>query len=76
MTAKSPPPGGSSETPNYMGLIDESIQRMQRTPGSGTAMCHKQGKTAVYVSACRRFIIEHPPHGPITLTPYRPEPKR
>lgn len=34
-------------------------------PGSGIAMCHRQGKTAVYLSDDGRYIVEHPPHGPI-----------
>ena len=28
----------------------ESITEMSETPGSGIAMCHRQGKTAVYLS--------------------------
>ena len=32
-------------------------------------MCHRQGKTAVYLSKDKRYIIEHPPHGPITRIP-------
>ena len=46
--------------------LDELIEQMDRTPNSGIAMCHAQGKTAVYVSEDRRHIVEHPPHGPIT----------
>ena len=49
---------------------------MARTPGSGTAMCHEQGKTAVYLSADGQFIVQHPPHGPITFTPFRGERER
>lgn len=49
-------------------LIDD-LQQMQRTPGSGVTMCHAQGKTAVYLSGDRKYIVEHPPHGPITRTP-------
>lgn len=49
--------------------LDELIEAMDRTPNSGIAMCHKQGKTAVYVSEDRRYIVEHPPHGPITRKP-------
>ena len=47
----------------------ESITEMSQTPGSGIAMCHRQGKTAVYLSDDETSIIEHPPHGPITRTP-------
>ena len=49
-------------------LIDD-LRQMQQTPGSGVAMCHAQGKTAVYLSRDRKYIVEHPPHGPITRTP-------
>ena len=30
--------------------LDAFIHDMARTPGSGVAMCHEQGKTAVYLS--------------------------
>ena len=49
-------------------LIDD-LKQMQRTPGSGVAMCHAQGKAAVYLSRDRKYLVEHPPHGPITRTP-------
>ena len=49
-------------------LIDD-LKQMQQTPGSGVAMCHAQGKTAVYLSRDHKYIVEHPPHGPITRTP-------
>ena len=49
--------------------MEKSIEGMARTPGSGIAMCHAQGKTAVYLSADRTCIVEHPPHGPIMRTP-------
>ena len=49
--------------------MEQSIAEMARTPGSAIAMCHAQGKTAVYLSEDRTCIIEHPPHGPITRTP-------
>lgn len=49
--------------------LDEFIEHMDRTPDSGIAMCHARGKTAVYVSEDRRYIVEHPPHGPITRRP-------
>ena len=46
-------------------------QAIARTtqPGSGIAMCHEQGKTAVYLSKDKTCIVEHPPHGPIRRTP-------
>ena len=46
--------------------ICNRIDEMEQTPGSGITMCHEQGKTAVYVSEDRKYIVEHPPHGPIT----------
>ena len=46
----------------------DSITEMSQTPGSGIAMCHRQRKTAVYLSDDETSIIEHPPHGPITRT--------
>ena len=59
-TAAIPTPSGSGMTDAILERIDE----MERTPKSGVAMCHKQGKTAVYVSKDRKYLIEHPPHGP------------
>lgn len=54
-------------------LIDD-LKQMQQTPGSGVAMCHAQGKTAVYLSGDRKYIVEHPPHGPMTRTPVNLDP--
>ena len=68
---KAAEPRAIRETPaidQTAALIDD-LKQMQRTPGSGVAMCHAQGKTAVYLSRDRRYIVEHPPHGPITRTP-------
>lgn len=48
--------------------IFDQLKRMENTPGSGVAMCHQQGKTAVYLSDDGKYIVEHPPHGPITRT--------
>lgn len=56
--------------------LDELIEQMDRTPESGIAMCHAQGKTAVYVSQDGRFIVEHPPHGPIIRRPRDPDTSR
>ena len=50
--------------------LHKSIIEMMQTKGSGVAMCHEQGKTAVYLSEDERWIVEHPPHGPITRTPF------
>ena len=57
---------------NTVNSLDEMIAEMDRTPNSGVKMCHKQGKTAVYVSSDGRYIVEHPPHGPIKLIPREP----
>ena len=35
-------------------------------------MCHEQGKTAVYLSDDGKYLVEHPPHGPIKRTPFEP----
>ena len=57
-----------------MKAIFAQIDKMQRTPRSGVAMCHRQGKTAVYLSDDRKYIIEEPPHGgPIKRTLRSPE---
>ena len=63
------PPDGSDENDERERRMEQSIAEMARTPGSGIAMCHEQGKTAVYLSEDKTCIIEHPPHGPITRTP-------
>ena len=59
--------------PTMMDTIFKRIDEMERTPGSGIAMCHQQGKTAVYVSEDRKYLIEHPPHGTIRRTLRRTE---
>ena len=46
----------------------QDMHDMSRTPKSGVAMCHAQGKTAVYVSADKQYIVEEPPHGPVRRT--------
>lgn len=63
------PPDGSDENDERERRMEQSIAEMARTPGSGIAMCHEQGKTAVYLSEDKTCIVEHPPHGPITRTP-------
>lgn len=68
-TAASPTPS----KPTMMDAIFERIDEMERTPGSGIAMCHQQGKTAVYVSGDRKYLVEHPPHGPIRRTLRHPK---
>lgn len=49
------------------------IDRRPRPPKSGVAMCHRQGKTAVYISECKQYIIKEPPHGPVTRTLRSPD---
>ena len=61
------------EPPNCRTLA-ESIAWMDRTPDSGVKMCHAQGKTAIYRTADGKWLVEHPPHGPITLRPFEPDP--
>lgn len=55
-----------------MQAISELLEEMARTPASGVRMCHEQGKTAVYLSDDGKDIVEHPPHGPIKRTPFKP----
>ena len=59
----------AASVPHTDDPITAEFKRMERTPGSGVAMCHQQGKTAVYLSADRKYIVHHPPHGPVTRTP-------
>lgn len=59
ITTASPAPS----EPTMMDAIFERVDEMERTPRGGIAMCHQQGKTAVYVSEDRKYIVEHPPHG-------------
>ena len=56
-----------------MDPLDEFIAQMERTPNSGVKMCHEQGKTAVYRTDDGKWLVEHPPHGPITLRPSEPD---
>ena len=65
----SPQPDASDENDARDRRLEQSIAEMARTPGSGVAMCHEQGKTAVYLSEDKTCIVEHPPHGPVTRTP-------
>ena len=60
----------------YMtGAILRRIDDMEQTPHSGIAMCHAQGKTAIYVSDDGNYLIHHPPHGPIKRTLRAPAPR-
>ena len=45
--------------------ISQAIAESTQTPRSSITMCHRQGKTAVYLSRDKTHIVEHPPHGPI-----------
>ena len=46
----------------------EATRTMSRSPGSSVAMCHEQGKTAVYLSKDGAHIIHHAPDGTIRKT--------
>ena len=50
--------------------LQASIDEMSRTPGSGVAMCHAQGKTAVYLSDDGKYLVEHEPDGTIIRKPF------
>ena len=56
------------EDDERMRRLGASIREMACTPGSAVAMCHEQGKTAVYLSKDRKHIVAHSPHGPIKRT--------
>ena len=49
--------------------LDRGICQTTQTADSAIAMCHRQGKTAVYLSDDETCIAEHPPHGPIKRSP-------
>ena len=51
------------------------MRRAAREPGSGVKMCHRQGKTAVYVSDDGLSIIHHAPDGTITRKPRKAQPR-
>lgn len=59
--------------PRNCRTLDEFIEWMDRTPGSGVKMCHEQGKTAIYRTDDGKWLVKHPPHGPITLRPCEPD---
>ena len=63
--------GGAAEADDHARGLRAAIRRMEQTPDSGIAMCHRQGKTAVYLSDDKTHIVEHPPHGPIKQIPLR-----
>ena len=45
--------------------LGRRIREMSRTRGSSVAMCHAQGKTAVYLSDDGHDLISHQPNGTI-----------
>ena len=52
-----------------MRALRRRIERDSATPNSGVRMCHAQGKSAVYRSQCRNFIITHDPDGTVIRRP-------
>ena len=58
--------------PLLIDAIEKDMDDMQRTPRSGVKMCHEQGKTAVYLSEDKQYIVHEPPNGPITRKPLPP----
>ena len=46
-----------------IGALRASIREMERAPGSGISMCHRQGKTAVFLADDGTSIVEHAPEG-------------
>ena len=59
----------ATSSPDQITALIDGLRQMQLTPGSGIAMCYARGKAVVYLSRDRKYIVEHPPHGPITRTP-------
>ena len=55
-----------------MKVLRTEIRQAGEDPESGITMCHRQGKTAVYLSDDGHSIIEHSPNGTITETPFSP----
>ncbi len=58
--------------PRPVEALIEHAREQAADPQSGVTMCHRQGKTAVYLSQDRRYIVEHPPHGPVKQTLRKP----
>ena len=52
--------------------LKKSMASMSNDPDSGVKMCHKLGKTAVYLSEDRRTMIFHAPDGTIRTKPHTP----
>ena len=70
---KHPTVTSSPRPSDMMHAIFEQLDQMERTPRSGVTMCHEQGKTAIYVSDDKQYIIEEPPHGSIRRALRSPE---
>ena len=51
------------------GLLERDIRAMEDEAGSSIAMCHEQGKTAVYLSDDGKYIVEREPGGAIRRLP-------
>ena len=51
------------------------MRRAACEPGSGVKMCHRQGKTAVYISDDGLSIVHHAPDGTITRKPREAQPR-
>lgn len=51
------------------GTLERDILAMDAEAGSGVRMCHEQRKTAVYLSADGRHIVEQEPSGAVRRIP-------
>ena len=51
------------------GPLERDLRAMEGEAGSGIAMCHRQGKTAVYLSEDGRYIVEREPGGAMRRLP-------
>ena len=67
------PTGIETDADEHLRGLRAAIMRMEQTPDSGIAMCHRQGKTAVYLSDDKTHIVKHPPHGTIKKIPLKAE---
>ena len=67
-------PAAGDPAPLLIDAIEKDIEDMQRTPRSGVGMCHEQGKTAVYLSEDKQYIVHEPPNGPMTRKRLPPAP--
>lgn len=51
------------------GALEGDIRAMEDEAGSSIAMCHEQGKTAVYLSEDGTYIVEREPGGALCRLP-------